>query len=289
MIYRVRHATTYDYSRPVSLGSHMLHLRPRSLPGQRVLAASLSVEPEPQRRSEGTDHFGNHVTWLFLDQPHPRLRIVSEARVEVGFAGPPEAATWPWERVREAACSGGSTYNVNEFIHDSPMVGEAPAAGHYADASLTRGRPILPALLELTGRIRREFRFRGGVTSIDTRVDAVLDRREGVCQDFNHLMLAALRSHGLPARYVSGYIRTRPSPGAEKRPGSDQSHAWVEAWLGPEHGWIGLDPTNDLVVSDEHVIVARGRDYGDISPVQGVILGGGRHGMKVSVDLSAEE
>lgn len=289
MLYRVRHATSYEYSRPVNLGSHMLHLLPRSLPGQRVLAAGIAVGPEPQRRTDGTDHFGNHVTWLFLDRPHPRLDIVSEAEVEVDFRPPPPSLeTPPWEAVREAASAGGAWHEAAEFVFDSPMVGAVPEAGQYAQSTLTPGRPILAALLELTGRIRREFRFRGGVTAIDTRVRTVLERREGVCQDFTHLMLAALRWHGLPARYVSGYIRTRPPPGATKRLGSDLSHAWVEAWLGPAHGWVGLDPTNDVVVQDEHVIIARGRDYGDISPVQGVILGGGRHAMKVSVDLSAD-
>lgn len=290
MIYRVRHVTTYDYSRPVDLGTHMLHLRPRDLPGQRVLEASLDVEPAPQRRTDGLDHFGNAVTWLFLDQPHPRLCITSQARVDVAFAPPPAAErTLAWEAVRTLACAGGHDHAVSEFLYDSPMIGDVPEAGAYAAASLTPGRPILEALVDLNGRIRRDFRFRGGVTSIDTRVRSVLDRREGVCQDFTHLMLAALRAHALPARYVSGYIRTRPAPGATRRLGSDMSHAWVEAWLGPEHGWIGLDPTNDVVVRDEHVIIARGRDYGDISPVQGVILGGGRHGLKVNVDLEAEE
>ncbi len=289
MIYRVRHVTTYEYSRPVSLGTHMLHLQPRTLAGQRVLEAAIGVTPEPQRRTDGADHFGNLVTWLFLDQPHPKLQITASARVEVGVpAAPPAASTPAWETVRALAAAGGRDHAVNEFVHDSPMIGAVPEAGAYAAASLTPGRPILEALVELTGRIRRDFRFRGGVTSIGTTVSTVLERREGVCQDFTHVMLAALRAHDLPARYCSGYIRTRPSPGAAKRLGSDVSHAWVEAWLGPEHGWVGLDPTNDLVVRDEHVLLAHGRDYGDISPVQGVILGGGRHTMSVSVDLRAE-
>ena len=290
MIYQLRHATTYEYSRPVSLGTHMLHLQPRSQSGQRVLGAAISVAPEPQRRTDGADHFGNLVTWLFLDQPHRKLQITATARVEVDMrALPPAAYTPAWERVRALAAAGGRDHAVDEFVHDSPMIGDVPEAGVYAAGSLTPGRPILEALVELTGRIRRDFRFRGGVTSIGTAVSTVLERREGVCQDFTHVMLAALRAHALPARYCSGYIRTRAAPGAARRLGSDVSHAWVEAWLGPEHGWVGLDPTNDLVVRDEHVLLAHGRDYGDISPVQGVILGGGRHIMTVSVDLQAEE
>ncbi len=290
MIYQLRHVTTYEYSRAVSLGTHMLHLQPRSLAGQRVLRAAIVVTPEPQRRTDGTDHFGNLVTWLFLDRPHPKLQITATARVEVDVPpAPPAASTPAWEAVRTLAAAGGRDHAVDEFVHDSPMIGEVREAGAYADSSLWPGRPILEALVELSGRIRRDFRFRGGVTSIGTAVGTVLERREGVCQDFTHVMLAALRAHALPARYCSGYIRTRAAPGAAKRLGSDVSHAWVEAWLGPEHGWVGLDPTNDLVVRDEHILLAHGRDYGDISPVQGVILGGGRHTMTVSVDLQAEE
>ena len=255
MIYRVRHVTTYEYSRPVSLGTHMLHLQPQTAAGQHVLEASISVTPEPQRRTDGVDHFGNRVTWLFLDQPHPRLQITARARVEVAPAAPP-AASLAWETVRALAGAGGRDHAVAEFVHESPMIGSVPEAGAYAAGSLAPGRPILEVLVDLTGRIWRDFRFRGGVTSIGTPVRTVLERREGVCQDFTHVVLAALRAHGLPARYCSGYIRTRPAPGAGKRFGSAVSHAWVEAWLGPEHGWLGFDPTIDLVVGDEHVKLA---------------------------------
>jgi transglutaminase-like putative cysteine protease len=138
-------------------------------------------------------------------------------------------------------------------------------------------------------RIRADFVFRAGVTTVTTQIATVLERREGVCQDFTHLMIAALRALGLPARYVSGYVRTRPPPGGIRLMGADQSHAWVAAWLGPAHGWIDLDPTNNMVVRDEHVVLGWGRDYSDVSPLRGVILGGGRHALTVSVDLEAEE
>jgi transglutaminase-like putative cysteine protease len=153
--------------------------------------------------------------------------------------------------------------------------------------SFPAGRPVLAGLLDLTARIRGDFTFRPGVTTIATPVAKVLRQRAGVCQDFTHVMIAGLRALGLPARYVSGYIRTRPPPGRAARRGADQSHAWVGAWLGPEHGWIDLDPTNDLVVQDEHVVLGWGRDYGDVSPVRGVLLGGGTHKLSVSVDLEA--
>ena len=148
---------------------------------------------------------------------------------------------------------------------------------------------MLEALLELNARIRREFTFRAGVTTISTPIDRVLERREGVCQDFTHLMLGALRALGLPARYTSGYIRTRPPPGQARRRGADQSHAWVGCWLGPEHGWVDLDPTNGVVVREEHVVLGWGRDFGDVSPLRGVILGGGAHKLTVGVDLEPLE
>ena len=165
----------------------------------------------------------------------------------------------------------------------------APAheeAARYAAPSFATGRPVLAGLLDLNTRIRRDFAFRAGVTTLSTPIGEVLKRREGVCQDFTHLMIGALRGLGLPARYVSGYIRTRPPPGQMRRRGADQSHAWVGCWMGPQHGWVDLDPTNGILVKDEHVVLAWGRDYGDISPVRGVVLGGGAsHDLTVSVDL----
>ena len=284
---KVRHVTSYAYSSPVDLGGHIIHMQPRPLPHQEVLSFSLSAEPPPARRSEGVDHFGNPVTWLFLDRPHPTFEVVSEAVVDVSFPRPPLADSTPgWEEVAACSARGGrDAWQAAEFLFESPRVPLTPEAGRYAAPTFTPGRPILSCLLELTNRIRHEFRFRSGVTSLRTPITTVLERRQGVCQDFTHLMIAALRALGLPARYVSGYIRTKPPPGQTKRLGSDQSHAWVGAWMGPEHGWIDLDPTNDLVVREEHVVLAWGRDYSDISPLYGIILGGGRHSLHVGVDL----
>jgi transglutaminase-like putative cysteine protease len=166
----------------------------------------------------------------------------------------------------------------------------APAdagAGAYVAQSFPPGRPVLAGLLDVTGRIKRDFAFKPGVTTISTPVSQVLSLRGGVCQDFAHLMIAGLRAIGLPARYCSGYVRTRPPPGQQRRQGADQSHAWVGAWLGPQLGWVDLDPTNDLVVADEHVLLGWGRDYADISPVKGILLGGGKQVLEVSVDLVA--
>ena len=174
-----------------------------------------------------------------------------------------------------------------EFAFASPIVPDGSGAGDYAAASFPPGQPILVALLDLTARINHDFAFKPGATTVNSSVADVLRLRAGVCQDFTHLMLAAIRAHGLPARYVSGYLRTHPVAGQPARRGADQSHAWVSAWLGQAMGWVDLDPTNNLVVQDEHVVLAWGRDYGDISPVRGVILGGGAHSVTVGVDLEA--
>lgn len=287
MRYRVRHATTYRYGKPVDLASHMLHLAPRALPHQAVLDARIVSLPEPSRRSERPDHFGNGVTWLFLDRPHERFEVTLEATVDVLFPRPADPAATPqWEQVAALARQAGPmAWEAAEFIFDSPMAPADPGAGGYAATSFPPGRPILAGLIDFMGRIRKDFAFKSGVTTISTPVARVLAQRAGVCQDFSHLMISGLRALGLPARYVSGYLRTKPPPGQPARRGADQSHAWVGAWLGPEHGWVDLDPTNDILVRDEHVVLAWGRDYGDISPVRGVILGGGHHTVSVAVDL----
>ena len=290
MKYRVRHETAYSYGTPVDLAAHLVHMSPRPLPHQRIVSASMEADPTPVRITEGTDYFGNDVRWMFLDKPHAEFDVVLDATVDVAFPPPPpDDATPAWEDVaRMASPAGGPGWQAAEFVFDSRLAPAVHAARDYAAPTFTEGRPILAALRELNHRIRTEFAFRPGVTTIATPVSTVLRQRAGVCQDFAHLMISALRALGLPARYVSGYIRTRPPPGQARRRGCDQSHAWVGAWLGPEHGWVDFDPTNDLIVSDEHVILGWGRDYADVSPVLGVLLGGGEHSVAVSVDLESE-
>jgi transglutaminase-like putative cysteine protease len=287
MRYRVRHLTAYTYAEPVDLASHLLHLTPRALPGQQVLSASLVATPEPARVSRADDYFGNHATWMFLDRPHRRFEVAVEAGVEVAFAAPPPAAATPaWEVLAHDLCAAAPGHReAAGFAFGSPLAPADPAAAAYARPSFPAGRPVLESLLELTARIRQDFAYRTGVTTTFTPISDVLRQRAGVCQDFTHVMLAGLRGLGLAARYVSGYLRTRPPRGEPARRGADQSHAWVDAWLGPPWGWVGLDPTNNLVVHDEHVVLAWGRDYADVSPVRGVILGGGKHGVSVAVDI----
>jgi len=290
MMYRVRHVTAYSYEQPVDLAAHLLHLKPRPLSGQRVLRAAIRCLPAPDHMTETHDHFGNAVTRIYLARPHTRFEVTAEAQVAVDYPAPPEPAwTPPWEQVAALTAAGGAHAPVAEFAFGSAHAPAITAAGDYVRPSFTPGRAILAALLDVLRRMRRDFSFQAGVTGISTPVNEVLRLRRGVCQDFTHLMLAGMRALGLPGRYVSGYIRTRPPPGQERRRGADQSHAWVGAWLGPDHGWVDLDPTNDIIVRDEHVTVAWGRDFADISPLRGVILGGGAHRLHVSVDLETEE
>lgn len=290
MKYRVRHVTRYDYADPVSLASHVLHLEPRALAHQAVLSSRLTAHPKPSRTVARSDHFGNSASWMFLDLPHERFEVTLDAVVDVAFpAAPDPEATPPWEEVAaEALSSGDAGWQASEFILASPLVPLDPRARAYAQVSFPPGRPVLAGLVELNGRIRRDFAFRPGATTVSTPIAKVMTQRAGVCQDFSHLMISGLRGIGLPARYVSGYLRTRPPPGGVKRRGADASHAWVGAWLGGTNGWVDLDPTNDLIVQTEHVVLGYGRDYADVSPVRGVILGGGEHDVSVAVDLDAE-
>jgi transglutaminase-like putative cysteine protease len=286
MILSVEHVTTYEYASRVELAAHLLHLRPRELPWQRVLDFALLAHPAPDRERWRTDHFGNPTAWLFLDRAHGALEVTTRAVVDV-TARPPvkHAETAAWEHIAAAARRPEAARQVAEFIFGSAMAPIEPAARDYAAASFPPGRPILAALLDLMARISQDFRFDTSVTTVSTPVQRVLELRAGVCQDFAHVMIAGLRGLGLPARYVSGYVRTVPPPGQARLRGADQSHAWVQCWLGPVHGWIDLDPTNDIVVTDGHVWLGWGRDYADVSPIRGVLLGGGRHSLRVSVDI----
>ena len=282
----VSHVTEYEYASPVELAAHMAHLRPRVLPWQNVSRFAFHVEPAPDRVRWGTDHYGNAVAWVFLDRAHPSLTISIQATVDVERRDcPAQAETLPWEAVARQSSHPDVASDVGEFTFGSPMAPVSRAVRAFAEPSFPPGRTVLAGLLDLMGRIGREFRFDPEVTTVSTPVERVLQLRAGVCQDFAHLMIAGLRSLGLPSRYVSGYLRTVPPPGQRRRVGADHSHAWVQCWLGRAHGWIDLDPTNLLVVADEHVWLGWGRDYADVSPVRGVLLGGGRHSLRVSVDI----
>jgi len=290
MKYRLRHTTSYSYSWAVDISHHMLHLALPNLPRQRVKASTVSTSPNAGRMAEQRDHFGNQVAYLTLEESHTRFDVELRAEIEVDAFTPPEASATPaWETLRDALAGDGFPEAVleSEFVHDSPLALPSDEAIQYALQSFTAGRPVLDAARDLTQRIFKDFRYDPAATEIFTPVAAVMQKRAGVCQDFAHLQIAMLRGLGLAARYVSGYIRTLkagddPETGLR---GADASHAWLSVWCGPDHGWIDLDPTNNLICSDEHVIAAIGRDYGDISPVRGVVLGGGPHRIGVAVEL----
>lgn len=291
MRFKLRHTTRYTYDEQVDLASHMLHLSPRSLPWQQVSAVAIHCDPAPARTAQARDHFGNSVEWIFIEEPHDRLEVTAVSEIDVAFPLAPEPeSTPPWEQVVAEAASGGRhAWEATEFTFAGPLVPNDQGAGPYAAESFPPGRPILAGLIDLNARIKRDFAFKPFSTTITTSVARVMAQRAGVCQDFAHLMIAGLRSLGLPARYTSGYIRTYARPGQPRRVGADVSHAWVGAWLGTALGWVDLDPTNNLIVRDEHVVLGWGREFSDVSPLRGIILGGGPHDLDVSVDLEPLE
>jgi transglutaminase-like putative cysteine protease len=287
MIYELKHATTYEYNGPVSLSQHMLRLHPRDLPQQRCLHNELHIDPLPGVVHSHDDYFGNRTTFVTIEGAHKKLVVTSHSRVELDPAAPPNPAATPaWETVRdfwvEDSCGGAG--EPRQFIYDSPQIQRQDAFAAYAEPSFAPGKPILEAVLHLTGRIHGDFKFDPKATTIATPLDQVMKSRRGVCQDFAHLEIGFLRSMGIPARYVSGYLETDPPPGKPRLAGADASHAWVSFYC-PGAGWIDIDPTNNLLPSNRHITVAWGRDYGDVSPIRGVILGSGEHSLKVAVDV----
>ena len=288
MRYQLSHRTSYSYASSVDSAHHIAHLWAREFVGQTVSAIDIVAHPEPALAVRHLDYFGNHIGVYRIDQPHTRFDIEVRATVEVRFPDPPPAAeTPPWETLREALIGGGfpAPIEASEFIYESPLVPIIPELRAYGAESLKPGRPILEAAREITSRIKKDFEYHPGATDISTPLDEVFRGKAGVCQDFAHVMIAALRSHGLAAGYVSGYIRTVHSREEVALRGADASHAWVAVWCGDKAGWVHLDPTNDLVAREDHVAVAWGRDFSDVSPLRGVILGGGAHSYGVDVTL----
>jgi len=287
MQYRVRHRTTYRYLQDVSQSWHMAHLLPRQTPLQSVEARHVTLTPEAGSRAEREDFFGNACEWYFFDSAHDHLEILAESQVTVAPAPERDAGTsLPWEEVRRLleAPPDAQARDAVQYIFDSPLSAFTSDVAGYALISFTPGRPILEAALELMQRIHDEFRYDTTVTDAATPVDKVFEIRAGVCQDLAHIGIAAMRSIGLPARYVSGYLMTKPPPGMPRLLGADASHAWFSVYA-PPFGWVDLDPTNRVLVGEGHVTVGWGRDYGDVAPVGGIILGGHDHVIDVGVDV----
>ena len=287
MIYRILHRTTYKYKYPVSVGNHVACLKPRTLAHHQLAQNELRIQPSPATLTDRVDYFGNLLCFFTVQEAHKELVVESRSHVITDGNGTP----WPqtalsWEEAARLLPDDHSPAGLEayQFGFESPRIRVRPEFASYALESFTPGRPMPEALLDLTARIHKDFRFDSKVTNVRTPTEEVFRKRRGVCHDFAHLQIACLRSLSIAARYVSGYLRTYPPPGQPRLVGADASHAWVSAYC-PGIGWLDVDPTNNVVPSNGHVTLAWGRDYGDVSPLRGLILGGGSHTLKVAVDM----
>ena len=291
MIYRVRHRTTYGYDDVVAFARCILRLTPQTTATQTLLEHTIAVTPGPSHRRAATGAFGESTLTIVVEAPHRALVIDARSRVEV--RAPPRAqpaASRPWEFLREAA------FTVRDAGPDSPATYIYPTSRtpllaqvtDYARSSFAPGRPVVEAGADMMARIKADFTYQPGATDVRTPIAETFKTRRGVCQDFAHLMISGLRGLGLPAAYVSGYLRTNPPPGRPRLAGADATHAWVRLWAGEDLGWVGLDPTNAVFVGDDHISLASGRDYADVSPIDGVVLGSGDQALKVEVDVMPE-
>lgn len=289
MKYHVFHGTTYRYSQPVSLCHNQVHLTPRTTGRQTCLQSAVMISPAPSSQSGWTDTFGNHVQFFSVETPHDELQVVARSEVEVTLAPAGSLQLQPaptWEVIRQHLQSpqGEEWLAAAQFCTPSTFVHPSAEALDYAAASFPPGRPILDALLDLTSRIFHDFKYDQNATGVFTKPAEVFRSRRGVCQDFAHLQISCLRSLGLAARYVSGYLVTQPPPGTPKLVGADASHAWLSVYCG-DAGWIDFDPTNNLIPDLRHITLAWGRDYADVCPIQGVLIGGGQSTLSVAVDI----
>ncbi|MGA3258278.1 MAG: transglutaminase family protein [Bryobacteraceae bacterium] len=278
---RATHTTAYQYTEPVSICHTAVHLTPRDGPNQRVLDHTLSIDPMPEATFSHKDYFGNDVTCFSIHEPHRTLTISAATLIEMEPGDPLEPCLTPaWEEARGEKWRHADSHALDayQFVFPSPRITPAAEFAAYAETSFTAGRPFLDAALDLCHRIYTEFHYDQRATTVATSVAEVLESKRGVCQDFAHFTIACLRSLGLAARYVSGYLTSG------EWIGSQASHAWVSVYF-PGLGWLDLDPTNDLMVSGRHVTLAWGRDYSDVAPVNGVAMGGGRQSIHVSVGV----
>jgi transglutaminase-like putative cysteine protease len=291
--YSIAHETVYDYADPVSLSQQLLHLTPRQVERQTLIEHRLDISPNPAHRFDRHDNLGNPVSMLEFDRPHRQLRISAHTIIEVA---PREQRlnledSPAWNDVADnLGYAAGRRHDEKSlqaaiFRVESPFVRVKRLLGDYARDCFPSGRPLLAAAAALMHKINREFTFDADATQIATPMLEVLEKKRGVCQDYAHIMLGCLRSLGLPARYMSGYLLTHPPPGKPRLVGADASHAWISAWC-PANGWIDFDPTNKVIPDTEHIAIAWGRDFGDVSPQRGVILGGGSHKIKVGVTVT---
>ena len=291
MKYRINHTTKYTYSEAVPVCHNLVRLTPRNLPYQTCDHFQLLVHPEPIDITNRDDYFGNRVSYFSIDQAHLGLTVSATSEIRVMERA--ELAPRPsvsWEAIATALRSAKTpeVLSAYQFVAQSNRVSPFAGLEDYTLKSFRPGRPMIESLMELTTRIYDEFTYDPRATTIQTPIAEVFEKRHGVCQDFAHLQIGCLRSIGLAARYVSGYLRTVPPPGKPRLVGADASHAWLSVYCG-DVGWVDIDPTNNMLTNSNHVTIAWGRDYDDVSPIQGVITGGGEHKMHVSVDVAPQE
>jgi transglutaminase-like putative cysteine protease len=302
MLLEITHDTHYSYDPNVEIAQHFAHLKPASMGSQRVLKAEIEVSPKPSWSEESIDNYGNICTFFSLQNRHSNLSIVAKSLIETRsdiITGPKPEDTPAWELVREYFRYHSNTKwdAASEFLFTSPFIALRPEFAEFARANFTTGRPILEAAIDLTQRIYGEFHYVTKSTDIGTPALKALEKREGVCQDFAHILIASLRSIGLPSKYISGYILTNPPPGQPRLIGGDASHAWVSIYVPSIDAngqlstglWCDLDPTNNrwgyTTPGDDYVHLAEGRDYADVSPIRGVIHGGADHILDVAVTV----
>lgn len=290
MIYRVRHLTTYLYEKPVTFARCVLRLTPHEGDGQGVITSDLIISPAPARLENHTGQFGERVVSALIETPHNELKIQASSRVEVMRPAPVfPLGGEPWEAVRDAAFNSASLDlpSPAHYLYPTAQTALQAPITAYAATSFAPGRPVMEAAFDLACRIRADFAYDPEYTEVSTPAIEAFEARRGVCQDFAHIMIAGLKGLGLPASYVSGYLRTVPPPGKPRLEGADATHAWVNLWCGPA-GWVGFDPTNALVVAGDHIMLAVGRDYADVAPIGGMVLGPGGQKIKVGVDVIPE-
>ncbi|MEW4455807.1 transglutaminase family protein [Bremerella sp. JC817] len=284
MRYQVQHKTTYQYSEPASVAHNLLHLRVPTTHRQTVEDFGVIVEPKPRSVVTRTDYFGNQVHYFALSEPHNGMTITATSRVAIRPVVP-IASSPSWEELAAQGRNRAFPLEVRQFLFPSRHIRLLPVLVEYGKAAFTRNRPIVEAAMELTTRIFTDYKYDSTATTINTPLEDVVRQRHGVCQDFAHVGIGVLRALGLPARYVSGYLRTEPPPGKPRLIGADASHAWFSVFCGNELGWIDFDPTNKVMVGTDHITLANGRDFEDVSPIQGVVMGGGTRTMQVGVDV----
>jgi transglutaminase-like putative cysteine protease len=291
MIYDLSLVIGYEYAEPVKDARHILRVRPRLESGQRPSTVKLVVEPRPDEQIRDRDFFGNALDHLFILPAHDELKITMTTRVELERETPDLKRTPARGELAELARASRDVSGAGpmHFLGDSRMIRRAKPFADYARDSIERGRPAGEAVFELAAQIRDEFDYAPGKTKVDTPVEEAFAKREGVCQDFAHVMIASLRSLGVPAAYVSGFLRTVPPPGKPRLDGADAMHAWISAWLGPHVGWVGFDPTNAMLALDDHITVAVGRDYSDVAPIDGAVMTSGSQTTSHSVDVKPVE